>query len=299
MTRGEDVLPDGLRQIVERRDDALGTLDATALARAENAPVLVTHVDTDSGAKAFGLARIEGDRAVLSAFTARHDPRGEADIIDALVVAIKSRRLLSEGWLRIERVLRAETSGLPRDVTDEYKRLGFTYFYTEYELQRDVSALPDAPVPAGIAIAPWTPERDADIGEAYNDAFRDRGFTGFDEAGWAGQAFSAQDGFRADLSFLALDRDPSRTGTLAGFCLSEHADGPDMGWIDNVGVRPKYRNRGIASALIVRAMQAMRDAGLARAGLRVNEDNTRARRLYDHLGFRVVKKHVVYRKPIG
>jgi ribosomal protein S18 acetylase RimI-like enzyme len=286
-------LPDGLRALAERRDAALGALDASTLDRTARAPVLLTHVDGESAGRAFGLAAIDGDRAILSAFTHPHDARREADIIGALEAAIRSRRLLDEGWLRIERVL-LPTTTLSRDVTEEYKRLGFTHFYTEHELHRSLDELPALAVPAGIEITPWTRDRDAEIREAYNDAFGDRGFEGFDKDDWAGATFSAQEGFRADLSFLAI-----AGGVIAGFCLCEDAHAPNIGWIDTLGVRPKHRSRGVATALTIRAMHAMRDASLTAAGLRVNVDNARARRLYDRLGFRLFKQHIVYRKRIA
>jgi mycothiol synthase len=241
------------------------------------------------------MAHIDGDRAVLRAFVHPLDARREAEILGDLMRAMQTKRLFEHGWLRIERVLRTETVGLSAETVAAYRQLGFAYFYTEHEMHRDLhEPLPSAVMPDGVGIEPWTPERDEAIRETHNESFRERGFAGFDEDDWAGASFSAQDGFRPDLSFLALDGE-----LLAGFCLCEDAAEPDAGRIDTVGMRPAYRGRGIASAMIVRAMQAMREAGLERAALRVNEDNGRARRLYDRLGFVPVKKHVVYRKQIG
>jgi ribosomal protein S18 acetylase RimI-like enzyme len=295
VTEPTNLLPEGLREAAARRDAALGTLDAESLTSIESASTLLVHVDDGERARpVFGIARIERNRAVLSAYSDPPDARGEAEVIEALAVAIKARRLLESGWLRIERVLRTETVSLQQDFVAEYQRLGFEYFYTEHEMERDLSVLPDVSPPAGAVLVPWTREHDAEIRVAYNDAFRDRGFAGFDEADWAGETFSAQDGFRADLSFLAF-----AGGVLAGFCLCEESDGADTGWIDTVGVRPPHRGRGIASAMVVRSMQAMQAAGLVYAALRVNDDNARARRLYERLNFRISKKHVVYRKEIG
>jgi mycothiol synthase len=290
-TAGE-VIPASVIALAARRDAALGTLEAATLRVEALSGVLVTHRDDAHGG--FGLAQIEGDRAVMRAFTYPPDARTEAEIIQALAAAVQSRKLLERGWLRIERVLRPETRGLAADVTAAYEQAGFSFFYVEHEVHRDLAALPDTPAPAGVRLVPWTAERDAEIRLAYNDAFRDRGFAGFDEDDWAGATFSKQAGFRADLSFLAVAGD-----TLTGFVLCEDGDEPGVGWIDTVGVRPAQRAHGIGSALILRALEAMRDAGLATAGLRVNEDNARARRVYDRLGFRPLKKHVVYRKQIG
>jgi mycothiol synthase len=286
----------GLRDLVERSDTALGAMEARAVVEVRPAGVLLTHADND-GVKlsGFGLAHINDDRAVLRAFVHPWDARREREIIGALMTAMETKRLFEHGWLRIERVLRPDTQALPRDMTAMYEGLGFALFYVEHEMHRDLRERPpEEPLPPGIEIVPWTRERDAAIRETYNDAFRDRGFAGFDEDDWAGATFSAQDGFRADLSFLALEDE-----MLAGFCLCEDADHPNTGWIDTVGVRPAYRGRGVASALIARSMAAMRAGGLEHVALRVNEDSERARRLYERLGFATAKKHVVYRKKIG
>jgi mycothiol synthase len=286
----------GLRDLVERSDAALGAMEVPAVVAVPSAGVLLTHADNNGvGLSGFGLAHINDDRAVLRAFVHPWDARREREIIGALTAAMEAKRLFEHGWLRIERVLRPETRALPRDMTAMYESIGFEFFYVEYEMHRDLRERPpEEPLPPGIEIMPWTRERDAAVRETYNDAFRDRGFAGFDEDDWSGATFSAQDGFRADLSLLALEDE-----MLAGFCLCESTDDPNTGWIDTVGVRPPYRGRGVASALMARSMAAMRAGGLEHVALRVNKDNARARRLYDGLGFVTVKKHVVYRKRVG
>ena len=45
-------------------------------------------------------------------------------------------------------------------------------------------------------------------------------------------------------------------------------------------------------------MRAYRDAGMARVALRVNDDNDRARRVYERLGFVPARKHVVYERRL-
>ena len=286
---------DGLRDLVERCDAAMGTLEAPAIAAVPPGRLLTQAADDASGRLCdFGMAQINDERAVLRVFVHPPEARREGEIINALMRALQTKRLFERGWLRIERVLRPETVALPAETVAAYRHLGFKYFYTEHEMHRSLrEPPPEAPASAGIEIVPWTRERDADIRDAYNDAFRDRGFGGFDEDDWASATFSAQDGFRPDLSFLALDGD-----ALAGFCLCEDAGDPKTGWIDTVGVSPSHRRRGVASALTVRAMTMMRNVGLATAALRVNEDNERARLVYERLEFSTAKKHVVYRKQM-
>ncbi len=72
-------------------------------------------------------------------------------------------------------------------------------------------------------------------------------------------------------------------------------DGFGGGAIQNLGVTPTYRGRGLALALMIQALRGFQSAGLAKAVLEVTADNTPAVRLYQSLGFRC--RRVVY-KPI-
>jgi ribosomal protein S18 acetylase RimI-like enzyme len=58
-----------------------------------------------------------------------------------------------------------------------------------------------------------------------------------------------------------------------------------LGAIQNLGVAPLYRGRGLGSALLLKALQGFRRAGLGRAFLEVTAQNDAAVRLYRRLGF--------------
>ena len=74
--------------------------------------------------------------------------------------------------------------------------------------------------------------------------------------------------------------------------------GLEIGWVDHVSVRRRWRNRGLASALIVRSMVILRDRGMDWAALGVDSENpTGALGLYERFGFRVHQTWVKYRKP--
>jgi ribosomal protein S18 acetylase RimI-like enzyme len=62
-----------------------------------------------------------------------------------------------------------------------------------------------------------------------------------------------------------------------------------LGAIQNLGVAPLYRGRGLGSALLLKALQGFRRAGLGRAFLEVTAQNEAAVRLYRRLGFRCRK----------
>jgi len=57
--------------------------------------------------------------------------------------------------------------------------------------------------------------------------------------------------------------------------------------INNVALRPGYRNRGLGTALMQHVMAEARRLGASRATLEVRASNIGARRLYERLGFYV------------
>jgi ribosomal protein S18 acetylase RimI-like enzyme len=61
------------------------------------------------------------------------------------------------------------------------------------------------------------------------------------------------------------------------------------GAIQNLGVVPEYRGRGLGRALLLRALHAFRLVGLKRARLEVSARNRRAVRLYHEVGFIATK----------
>jgi ribosomal protein S18 acetylase RimI-like enzyme len=65
------------------------------------------------------------------------------------------------------------------------------------------------------------------------------------------------------------------------------------GAIQNLGIVPEHRGRGLGSVLLMKALEGFRRAGLKRAYLEVTAQNEGAVRLYRRLGF--VKARTVYK----
>lgn len=66
-------------------------------------------------------------------------------------------------------------------------------------------------------------------------------------------------------------------------------DAHGVGTIQNIGIIPGHRGRGLGTCLIQQALAGFRHHALRRGSLEVTADNGRAVRLYQRLGFRRVK----------
>lgn len=99
-------------------------------------------------------------------------------------------------------------------------------------------------------------------------------------------------GFVPEATWLCRFRDlqsgrPRPIGTIQGLQVE--------GWgaVQNLGIDPSHRGRGLGTILLARAAQGFRFVGLRRMHLEVTTDNTAAIRLYERLGFERAK--VVYK----
>jgi len=91
---------------------------------------------------------------------------------------------------------------------------------------------------------------------------------------------------------------PAATWLLAcaeGYCGTVQGvrERTGLGAIQNLGILPAYRGRGLGSALLLQALHGFRNAGLGRAFLEVTAQNDGAVRLYHRLGFR--RRKTVYK----
>src|SRR5919199_2917741 len=71
------------------------------------------------------------------------------------------------------------------------------------------------------------------------------------------------------------------------------------GWIAGLGVRRRWRRRGLGRALLLRSFRQLYERGQRRVSLNVHTENpTGATRLYESVGMRVEREDVLYRKQL-
>src|SRR4029077_16590622 len=97
------------------------------------------------------------------------------------------------------------------------------------------------------------------------------------------QEIRRKPGFLPEATWLLSAAD-GYCGTVQGIY-----DRSGMGAIQNLGVVPLPRGRVLGAALLLRALEGFRRAGLGRAFLEVTAQNDAAIRLYRRLGFRFRK----------
>ena len=90
-------------------------------------------------------------------------------------------------------------------------------------------------------------------------------------------------GFLPDATWL-IERREGFVATIQGVI-----DYGPIGAIQNVGVVPEYRGLGLGEALVRRALEGFRAAGMSRVYLEVTAENAAAVHLYRSVGFRRAK----------
>jgi GNAT superfamily N-acetyltransferase len=104
-----------------------------------------------------------------------------------------------------------------------------------------------------------------------------------------GAAFAehvAANGIDLACSRVVVDDQP------AAFALIAYRDGG--GWVGGMGTVPRYRRRGWGEQALTAGLAALRDRGAGVAWLEVIDENQRALRLYEKLGFEVARNLVVW-----
>jgi ribosomal protein S18 acetylase RimI-like enzyme len=152
------------------------------------------------------------------------------------------------------------------------------------ELEKPIGRI--AP-PDGLALVPYEASMDEQVRTAHNTFFAGHfGFQPWSQETWR-QWATGHRAFRPDWSFVVLARSEIIGYIICAAYPDEWAaQGWTQGFITKVGTAPAWRGRGVAPALIMRAMTAFAADGMQYAGLDVDADNpSGAPRLYRRLVF--------------
>lgn len=180
-----------------------------------------------------------------------------------------------------------------------FESAGFREEWYSFKMLRELHAPIDTPVfPEGIAVRPLAlGTDDRKVFEARSDAWRDmRGASPISFEQWRRYLIENAEHFDPNLWFIAWAGED-----VAGFCLCSErtTEDPEMGFVPSLGVRKPYRNRGLATSLLLNAFGELYRRGVRKVGLDVDSESlTGANRIYERVGMRPVRKTIRYVRAI-
>jgi len=221
--------------------------------------------------------------------------------------------ILTWGIARAEEILAGQPAELLRvvetvkdvrlaDAVALHEAAGFRPARWYFDMRRDLrEPFPATPDLGGLRLAPYETPLAQPLLAIHNEAFRDHwGSEPLTPEIW-NHEFVGDPFFRGDLSFVVLDGEEIAGYTVNYVFESDWgAAGVREGWVGQLGVRRPWRRRGLATALLVRSMEAFRSAGLEAATLGVDAENpTGALGVYERVGFRPIRRSVRLQRPYG
>jgi len=168
---------------------------------------------------------------------------------------------------------------------------GFERFRALWQMRRSLGEPLDAPaLPAGRALRTFVPGQDEDEWLKLNG----RAFAKHPEqGGWTRHDLDLRERepWFDPAGFFIAERD----GRMTGFHWTK-VHNPTLGEVYVVGVDPDEQGSGLGRALTLAGLRHLRDLGVDRAMLYVDEDNVPAIRMYERLGFTRATVDAMYRR---
>ena len=212
------------------------------------------------------------------------------------------RRIAKKDGREITGFLRLWANDSDNEWRSVVERNGYRPVQHELDMVRALDEIPETPLPDGFDIRPVIPEHYSEIWEA--DMESSRQDWDFSESKWDEghfKAFMKTSTFQPGLWQVAWNGE-----TLAGMVLNYIVEeenrqlGKKRGHTEHVSVREQYRGRGLARALLARSFKVLKDHGMDEAMLGMEVENPHdPLRLYEGMGYRVVKHYTWYQKPLS
>lgn len=177
---------------------------------------------------------------------------------------------------------------------------GYTATRYFFEMTRDINEpLADAPLPAGLQVRPVTEADYRAVYEAHTEAFRDH--WGFNEQSFEEfMRWSEEPDFNPNLWKVAWDGDQIAGQVLNFVNSAENIEYQrKRGYTEAISVRRPWRKRGLARSLVIQSIAMFKKMGMTETALGVDAENpSGALSLYQGLGYKEVRRNMIYRKPL-
>lgn len=176
-----------------------------------------------------------------------------------------------------------------------------TYF-KRYRMHIDLRAelFPEPELPEGFHLKAWSKESMSEHADAKYRSFKNELDSNVfpclgDSYGCHRlmRDISCRQGFVPEATWLIVHDSPRNTRMISCGTIQGIREQVEVGAIQNIGIVPDYRGKGLGSVLVYHALNGFQSIGLKFATLEVTAHNVRAIQLYERLGFERTK--VVYK----
>jgi len=199
------------------------------------------------------------------------------------------QRRLNEMTESEDRVKTLRTTGISPATTEFMVENGYEVTQHEAILGRpNLDDLPDLPLPAGLELRPVDESDLRAVFEAEVEHFKDHWGASEESAKWW-ETFKADSHRDMTMWQIAYDRDRI-VGIVRPYIPVEENEqmSRKRGYTENISTARDWRGKGVARALIARALEVQRDRGLEETALSVHVENPHgAYRLYESMGFKL------------
>jgi mycothiol synthase len=276
-------------------------ISADSLRRVWQSPTFSLATDTwlvttpDGHLAGYAELRREGDARFYPAIHVEEAYRGQG-IGTHLLQLAEARAVASRGphahIVLTSRVSQRNTAGI-----STFEKAGYIRTLS-FSMMEIVMAEPPASPQwtEGIAVRTFMVGQDEQAAYAADEeASKDKGYhSPLSFEAWARRLNLHSDSFDPALWFLACDGEQ-----VVGVALCVYSKETHTGWVDHLGVRRKWRNRGIGMALLLHSLGAFYRQGTRRVRLSVDSHSlTHAPRLYRRAGMQTVQQYHFYRKDL-
>ena len=179
------------------------------------------------------------------------------------------------------------------------KTVGLTYF-KRFRMEFDLAGWMPRPtsLPAGYELVPFRSGLIREHAAAKYDSFREEldanvfpCLARHDGCLRLMNEITGRSNFVPQATWLIRFVDPNQQAIPVGTIQGLNQD--EWGSVQNLGITPEHRGKGLGSILLMRSAEGFKKAGLKRMHLEVTTENTGAVRLYERLGFK--RAQVVYK----
>ena len=173
-------------------------------------------------------------------------------------------------------------------------RRGYRPTRRYYRMEIELDGPPPAPQwPDGLAVAPYDDAEAEAFHAALDEAFaQEWGHEPERGVDWR----AVRERRSPDRSLWSLVRDGDEIAA-AVVAEEEHWG---VGWVHSIGVRPRWRRRGLGEALLLHTFGELYGRGRRQIGLGVDVENpTGATRLYERVGMHVASSFVFFEKDLA